>query len=70
LAPPDVSAFSDAPLPRLPDLHCGVYLRDGGGHEVLRSVADAIAAALRPGVGSSRPSRQVLTPIELRMGSL
>ena len=37
--------------------------------EVLRSVADAIAAALRPGV-SPRPSRQVLTPIELRMGSL
>ena len=69
LAPPDVSVFSDAPLPRLPDLRCGVYLRDGGGHEVLRSVADAIAAALRPGV-SPRPSRQVLTPIELRMGSL
>jgi DNA-binding transcriptional LysR family regulator len=67
LAPPDVSVFSDAPLPRLPELCCGVYLRDGGGHEVLRGVADAIAAALRPGIASSRPSRQVLTPIELRL---
>jgi DNA-binding transcriptional LysR family regulator len=69
-APPDVSAFSDAPLPRLPELCCGVYLRAGGGHDVLRSVADAMAAALRPGVASSRATRQVVTPLELRMSSL
>ena len=70
LAPPDVLVLSEAPLPRLPDLRCGVYLRDAGGNEVLRSVADAIATALRPGVASSRPSRPVLTPVELRMSSL
>jgi DNA-binding transcriptional LysR family regulator len=67
---PDVSAFNDVPLPRLPELCCGVYLREGGGHDMLRSVADAIAAALRPGLASSRANRQVLTPIERRMGSL
>jgi len=70
LAPADVSVLSDASWPRLPDLCCGVYLRNGTGHDVLRGVADAIAAALRPAVASPRASRQVLTPIELRLGSL
>jgi DNA-binding transcriptional LysR family regulator len=69
-ARPDVSVFGDAPLPRLPELSCGIYLRDSDGHDVLCSVADAMAAALRPGVASSRASRQVITPVELRMSSL
>jgi DNA-binding transcriptional LysR family regulator len=69
LARPDVSVFSEAPLPRLPELCCGVYLRDGGGDDVLCGVADAMATALRPGVAASRASRQVLTPLELRMSS-
>jgi DNA-binding transcriptional LysR family regulator len=70
LMPADVSIASEAPLPRLPDLHCGVYLRDGTGAEVLRGVADAIATALRPEATASRVSRQVLAPVALRMGSL
>jgi DNA-binding transcriptional LysR family regulator len=70
LALPDVSAFNDVPLPRLPELCCGVYLREGGGHDMLRSIADAIAAALRPELAASRANRQLLTPIERRMGSL
>jgi len=69
LAPPHVSVSSDPPWPRLPDLCCGVFLRDGAG-DVFRGLADAIAAALRPAVASPRASRQVLTPVELRLGSL
>jgi len=46
-----LSIWEDAPLPDLPQLHCGIYMREGGGQtEVLEELADTIAAALRPGL--------------------
>jgi DNA-binding transcriptional LysR family regulator len=44
-----LSIWEDAPLPELPQLYCGVYLRDGGSNRsALEELADEIAAALRP----------------------
>jgi hypothetical protein len=35
-------------MPKLPPVVCGVYLRDGGEHEILPDLADAIAQAVAP----------------------
>jgi DNA-binding transcriptional LysR family regulator len=44
-----LSIWEDAPLPELPLLHCGIYLREGGVRtEALDELADMIAGALRP----------------------
>ena len=43
-----LSIWEDAPLPELPQLYCGIYLRQGGNRAALEELADDIAAALRP----------------------
>jgi DNA-binding transcriptional LysR family regulator len=43
-----LSIWEDAPLPELPQLYCGIYLRQGGNRVALEELADDIAAALRP----------------------
>jgi DNA-binding transcriptional LysR family regulator len=45
--PPDLIIWEDAPLPNLPDLVWGVYLREGGEREPLERIADTIARELR-----------------------
>ncbi|MPZ58298.1 MAG: LysR family transcriptional regulator [Rhizobiales bacterium] len=43
---PDLMVWDDAPLPKLPDLAWGVYLREGGEHGPLENLADSMAAEL------------------------
>jgi len=44
-----LSVWEDAPLPELPQLYCGIYLREGGENRAaLEELADDIAAVLRP----------------------
>ena len=43
-----LAVWEDAPLPELPQLYCGIYLRDGGNRPALEELADEIAAVLRP----------------------
>jgi hypothetical protein len=43
-----LSIWEDAPLPELPQLYCGIYLRQGGNRAALEELADDIAATLRP----------------------
>jgi DNA-binding transcriptional LysR family regulator len=43
-----LSIWEDAPLPELPQLYCGIYLRQGGNRAALEELADDIAAVLRP----------------------
>jgi DNA-binding transcriptional LysR family regulator len=44
-----LSIWEDAPLPELPQLYCGIYLRQQGGNRAaLEELADEIAAVLRP----------------------
>jgi hypothetical protein len=40
--------WEDAPLPELPELYCGIYLREGGNRAALEELSDEIAAELRP----------------------
>ena len=50
---PGISVWENAPLPTLPDIFCGVYVRDGADIEEREQLAEAIVAALNP---VSRPA--------------
>jgi DNA-binding transcriptional LysR family regulator len=41
-----LNIWEDAPLPKLPDLYGGIYVREGGARVVYEELADAIAAVL------------------------
>ena len=43
-----LTVWEDAPLPDLPELYCGIYLREGGNRAALEELSDEIAAELRP----------------------
>jgi DNA-binding transcriptional LysR family regulator len=45
---PGLRIFEDKSLPVLPDVFCGVYVREGGQRNIRDQIADAIAGALRP----------------------
>jgi DNA-binding transcriptional LysR family regulator len=45
---PGVVVWEDAPLPKLPEIFCGLYVRGGAEAEDREQLAEAIAEALRP----------------------
>lgn len=56
------TVWDDAPLPKLPDLYRGIYVREGGARDAYEQLADSIAAVL--GVeGRSKPETQKPTEI-------
>jgi DNA-binding transcriptional LysR family regulator len=44
---PDVSVWENAPLPKLPDMFCGIYVRPGADSADRDRLADGLARALR-----------------------
>jgi DNA-binding transcriptional LysR family regulator len=46
--PAELAVWRDPPLPPLPDIECGIYLRPGGDRGLLEQLADAIADVIRP----------------------
>jgi DNA-binding transcriptional LysR family regulator len=53
LVPADLAVWHDAPLPPLPDIACGIYLREGHDRPLLEELADALAAVIRPAVATT-----------------
>jgi DNA-binding transcriptional LysR family regulator len=51
---PGITVWEDAPLPKLPDIFCGIYVRGGVDVEEREQIADTIAAALQPETSPSR----------------
>jgi hypothetical protein len=43
---PDMIVWEDAPLPKLPSLSWGIYLRENGERGPLEEIADATAAQI------------------------
>jgi DNA-binding transcriptional LysR family regulator len=43
----DLYIWEDAPLPSLPQIYCGIYVREGGDHEASEELADDLEADLR-----------------------
>ncbi len=44
---PGVTIWDDAPLPKLPEFFCGIYVRQGGEANEREALADTLATALR-----------------------
>jgi DNA-binding transcriptional LysR family regulator len=55
--PNDVEIWHDAPLPKPPDVYCGIYVREGLDCQVLEQLADCIFADMQAGsaTGLLRP---------------
>jgi DNA-binding transcriptional LysR family regulator len=45
---PGVTVWENAPLPQLPEIFCGIYVREGADQDEREKLADMLAAALRP----------------------
>jgi len=45
---PGLTVWNDSPLPKLPDIFCGIYVRGGNDSAEREQIADDIAASLRP----------------------
>jgi DNA-binding transcriptional LysR family regulator len=41
-----LTIWDDPPLPPLPDLYCGIFIRDSGNHKAVEELADYLAADL------------------------
>jgi DNA-binding transcriptional LysR family regulator len=55
LVPADLAVWRDPPPPRLPDIECGIYLRQGRDRELLEQLAHAIAGIIRPAAATMPP---------------
>ncbi len=55
---PGLTIWEEAPLPKLPDVSCGIFIRDGGDRTALEQLADAIAEALHPQQHLGLPDRK------------
>jgi DNA-binding transcriptional LysR family regulator len=53
-------AWEDAPLPKMPQLYCSIFIREGGDRAVLEELADHMAAEL----DHNRPRPQPAEPGE------
>lgn len=51
---PDIYAWENPPLPNLPDVYRGIYLRDGRDRVTLERVAETMVSALRPAMRADR----------------
>ena len=56
LVPPELTVWRDAALPPLPDITCGIYLRDSHERGLLEALAEALAKVIRPQPASASPS--------------
>jgi len=42
-----LSIWEDGPLPKLPDLYCAIFVRDGGDRTVIEELADYLKDEIR-----------------------
>jgi DNA-binding transcriptional LysR family regulator len=59
LVPPELTVWHDPPLPPLPEVACGIYLREGPDRGLLEELAEALAAVIRPRPARTAPLESV-----------
>jgi DNA-binding transcriptional LysR family regulator len=62
----ELDIWEDAPLPKLPELHCGIFVREGGNRTALEELADHLAADLRTEPQRDKPA--TVAPIRSKAG--
>jgi hypothetical protein len=62
----NLTVWEDAPLPKLPELFCGIFVRDGGNRAVLEELADNLATDLRSQPQFSDPQAPSATVAPIR----
>jgi DNA-binding transcriptional LysR family regulator len=58
---PAVEIWHDAPLPKPPDIYCGIYVREGTECQPLEQLADCIFADMQGGAASGLPRPEAPT---------
>jgi hypothetical protein len=53
--PAGLEAWDDGPLPPLPPVFAGIFVREDTGNDLIDELADRFAQTLRPGGGASDP---------------
>lgn len=61
---PDMMIWEDPPLPKLPDLNWGLYVREGAEHGLLDEIADATAALVISRVTAAAAGREAAQPVK------
>ncbi len=62
-----IVVWEDGPLPKLPDLYSGIYVREGGEHAIYEELADEVAGILhapKPATMQATPPACIGTPRE------
>jgi DNA-binding transcriptional LysR family regulator len=57
---PGLTIWDDAPLPKLREIFCGIYVRAGGDLDDSGEIAESVARSLRFGCPGGREEREVL----------
>lgn len=50
-----IALWEDSPLPKLPDLYSGIYVREGGARAIYEQLADEMAAVVHAQYPTSKP---------------
>jgi DNA-binding transcriptional LysR family regulator len=53
--PAGLEVWDDGPLPPLPPVFCGIFVREGAGSDMLDQLADYLAQTMRPSAVASDP---------------
>lgn len=62
-----MTIWEDAPLPKLPDLYSGIYVREGGSHTIYEQLADEIDAVIHK--PAEAPTNVVVNRVGVRTSS-
>jgi DNA-binding transcriptional LysR family regulator len=65
-----LTMWDDAPLPNLPELYCGIFVREGGNRAPLEELADYLAADLRAQPQSNEEQAPAGTVAPMRVSKI
>jgi len=66
----ELRIWEDAPLPKLPDLYCGIFVREGGNRQTVDRLADQLAELrIEPHAADDQDPAELIAPIRASKAS-
>ena len=59
----ELKAWDDAPLPKLPELYCGIFVREGGNRQAVDELADHLSELRFEHLPDDLGSPELSTPL-------